>query len=111
MEVGIFSAVDFAHSALTQLFDDPVMRDALADHGEGPRWQSAFCILKHLKLGCYILRIPSAIGEFAAFAASPNGPKCVNYPETACDFSGSGSPESGYSAAQDSRIGGIWSRR
>ncbi len=33
-----------------QLFDDPVMRDGLADHGASLHWQHANCNLKHLKL-------------------------------------------------------------
>ena len=41
-ELGVLGFVHHAHPAPSELLDDSVMRDGLADHGQVPR-QSYFC--------------------------------------------------------------------
>ena len=38
-KIGVLGAMDLAHAALAQLFNNPLMRDRLADHGEYLQWQ------------------------------------------------------------------------
>jgi hypothetical protein len=41
--VGVLGAIDDAHTACAEFFEDPVVRYGFADHGESLRWLFAHC--------------------------------------------------------------------